>query len=39
LLHLAGIALGNLNALRAGEWIVRAGGAAISLAGVFFLLR
>ena len=39
LLHLAGIALSLLKHWPAGEWIVRAGGAAISLAGLFFLVR
>ena len=39
LLHLAGIALSLLKRWTAGEWAVRAGGVAISLAGVAFLLR
>ncbi|MBS0243876.1 MAG: HupE/UreJ family protein [Proteobacteria bacterium] len=39
LLHLAGIALSLLKRWPAGEWIVRAGGAGICLAGVFFLLH
>jgi len=38
LLHLAGIALSSLKRWSAGEMLVRAGGAAISLAGVSFLL-
>lgn len=38
LLHLAGIALSLLKHWPAGEWIVRAGGAAISLAGFYFLI-
>lgn len=38
LLHLAGIAFSQLKRSRAGEMLVRAGGAAISLAGVSFLL-
>ncbi len=39
LLHLAGIALSLLKTWALGEWMVRAGGVAISLAGLFFLLR
>lgn len=39
LLHLSGIALSGLNRWRAGAWIVRAGGVAISLAGLAFLMR
>jgi urease accessory protein len=38
LLHLAGIALSSLKQWSAGEMLVRAGGAAISLAGLSFLL-
>jgi urease accessory protein len=38
LLHLTGIALSFLKQWSAGEILVRAGGAAISLAGVSFLL-
>ncbi|MGE0701852.1 MAG: HupE/UreJ family protein [Hyphomicrobiaceae bacterium] len=38
-LHLAGIALSLLTHVKGGAWIVRAGGAAISLAGVMFLAR
>ncbi len=37
-LHLAGIALGLLSRWKAGEYVVRAGGAAITAAGVWFLL-
>jgi urease accessory protein len=37
LLHLAGIAFGELMRLPKGEWIVRAGGVLIALAGVGFL--
>lgn len=39
LLHLAGIALGLLTRWKAGEWLVRGAGVAISAAGVLFLLR
>jgi urease accessory protein len=39
LLHLAGIGLSLLTRVAGGAWIVRAGGAAISLAGVGFLAR
>ncbi len=39
LLHLAGIALGLLVRWPVGTWVVRAGGGAISLAGLFFLTR
>jgi urease accessory protein len=39
LLHLSGIALSLLKRWRAGELAVRAGGAAISAAGLMFLLR
>jgi urease accessory protein len=39
LLHLSGIGLSTLNRWKAGEWVVRAGGAAISAAGLMFLLR
>lgn len=39
LLHLSGIALSMLNRWKAGEWVVRAGGAAVSAAGLMFLLR
>lgn len=39
MLHLAGIALGLLTRWKAGEWIVRGAGAAISAAGLMFLLR
>ncbi|MGD9802743.1 MAG: HupE/UreJ family protein [Hyphomicrobiaceae bacterium] len=38
LLHLAGIALSSLKKWPAGEWLVRAGGAAISATGVLFLV-
>jgi len=38
LLHLAGIALSQLKRSTAGEVLVRVGGAAISLAGLSFLL-
>lgn len=37
MLHLAGIAFGELMRLPKGEWIVRAGGGFIALAGVGFL--
>jgi urease accessory protein len=37
LLHLAGIAFGLLTRWRAGEYAVRAGGAAIALGGLAFL--
>lgn len=37
LLHIAGIAFGELTRLPKGEWIVRAGGVLIALAGVGFL--
>jgi len=37
LLHIAGIAFGELKRLPKGEWIVRAGGVLIALAGVGFL--
>ena len=37
LLHLAGIALGELSRWRAGRALVRAGGGAIALAGLAFL--
>lgn len=37
LLHLTGIAIGLLFRWRQGEWLVRAGGAAIALSGVMFL--
>lgn len=37
LLHVAGIAFGELMRLPKGEWIVRAGGGVIALAGVGFL--
>ena len=37
-LHLAGIALGLLSRWKTGEFFVRAGGAAITAAGVWFLL-
>ena len=37
LLHLAGIAVGELKRLPKGEWIVRAGGAVISVIGMGFL--
>jgi len=36
-LHLAGIALGLMSRWRTGEYAVRAGGAAITAAGVWFL--
>jgi urease accessory protein len=39
LLHLAGIALSLLKTWALGEWAVRAGGVAITLAGLVFLLR
>ncbi len=39
LLHLAGIALSQLKRWAVGEWVVRAGGAAIAVAGVMFLVR
>ena len=39
LLHLAGIALSLLRRWPSGEWIVRAGGVAISVVGIVFLLR
>jgi len=39
LLHLAGIALSMLKSWTIGEWVVRAGGAAITVAGLVFLLR
>ncbi|MFV0477308.1 MAG: HupE/UreJ family protein [Parahaliea sp.] len=39
LLHLCGIAFGSLQRWPAGQVLVRAGGAAIALAGVSFLLR
>jgi urease accessory protein len=39
LLHLSGIALSLLKRWKAGELAVRAGGAAISAAGLMFLLR
>ncbi len=39
LLHLAGIALSLLKRWTVGEWVVRAGGVAISAAGIVFLLR
>lgn len=37
LLHLAGIAIGELKRLPKGEWIVRAGGAVIATIGMGFL--
>ncbi len=37
LLHLAGIAIGELKRIAWGEWIVRAGGAIIALIGFGFL--
>ena len=37
LLHLAGIAIGELKRLSKGEWIVRAGGAIIAAIGMGFL--
>lgn len=37
-LHLAGIAFGLLSRWKTGEYAVRAGGAAITAAGVWFLL-
>ncbi len=37
LLHLAGIAIGELKRLPKGEWIVRAGGAIIAAIGMGFL--
>ena len=37
LLHLAGIALSGLKRWPFGEWVVRLGGAAISVAGLVFL--
>lgn len=39
LLHVAGIALSQLKRWAVGEWVVRAGGAAIAIAGVMFLVR
>ncbi|MDX2156842.1 MAG: HupE/UreJ family protein [Hyphomicrobiaceae bacterium] len=39
LLHLAGIGLSLLTRVRGGRWIVRTGGAAISLAGIVILAR
>ncbi len=39
MLHVGGIALGLLIRWPAGRWAVRAGGGAISLAGLFFLTR
>lgn len=39
MLHLAGIALGLATRWKAGEWIVRGAGVAISAAGLMFLLR
>ena len=39
LLHLAGIGLSLLKRWTLGEWVVRAGGAAISATGLFFLLQ
>ena len=39
LLHLAGIALSLLKRWPTGEYLVRAGGAAISVAGLVFLMR
>jgi len=39
LLHLAGIALSSLKKWTVGEWMVRAGGVAITVAGLVFLLR
>ncbi len=36
-LHLAGIALGLMARWKVGEYVVRAGGAAITLAGLWFL--
>jgi urease accessory protein len=39
LLHLAGIALSLLKTWPLGEWMVRAGGVAITVAGLVFLLR
>lgn len=39
LLHLAGLALSLLNKWAIGEWAVRAGGVAITVAGLVFLLR
>jgi urease accessory protein len=39
LLHLAGIALSTLTRLPAGIWLVRAGGAGISVAGILILVR
>lgn len=39
ILHLAGIALSLLRRWPPGEWIVRAGGVAISVVGIVFLLR
>ena len=36
-LHLAGIGLGSINTLRGGTLITRAIGAAIALAGLYFL--
>ena len=37
LLHLSGIAIGELKRLPWGDWIVRAGGAVIALVGLAFL--
>ncbi|HFC93494.1 MAG TPA: HupE/UreJ family protein, partial [Leucothrix mucor] len=37
LLHLAGIAIGELKRLNWGEWIVRGGGAIIAVIGFGFL--
>ena len=39
MLHLAGIALGLITRWQSGIWVVRAAGAAISVAGLVFLLR
>ena len=37
LLHLAGIAIGELKRLPKGEWVIRAGGAIIAVIGAGFL--
>jgi urease accessory protein len=39
LLHASGIAIGLVHRWAAGRIVLRAGGAAVSLAGVFFLWR
>jgi urease accessory protein len=37
LLHLCGIAIGLLIGVRGGQYLVRAGGAAVAAVGVAFL--